>query len=85
MGPPPPRPPAQFGMGSMGPPPPRTVRPQGISVVKRVLFCMPRVVAKYILSTFYAELMCMQEGKMQSFHACEICAAAAAHEVLNVL
>lgn len=30
MGPPPPRPPAQFGMGSMGPPPPRSARPQGI-------------------------------------------------------
>ena len=31
MGPPPPRPPVQFKMGSMGPPPPRTLRTQGIA------------------------------------------------------
>ena len=70
MGPPPPRAPAQFGMGSMGPPPPRTGRPQGISVAKLtycVLFCMQRVVAKYISSTIHARLVCMQEWKMQSF------------------
>ena len=88
MGPPPPRLPAQFGMGSMGPPPPRTAHPQGISVVKLtqcVLFCMPRVVAKYISSSVRVGVVCMQEQKTQSFPLMCVeawpCAAVASHDL----
>lgn len=68
MGPPPPRPPAQFGMGTMGPPPPRSARSQGISAVKLTSMCAALHAEDVGQDTYssIARLMCVQEQVMQS-------------------
>ena len=68
MGPPPPKPPVQFRMGSMGPPPPRLNCAQGINIVKLITLCGAvhdsRSCGTQVLlcHLLVSRLLCMQAG-----------------------